>query len=172
MSFAINAAPYDSGISFKSKNKNKPMKDLQKLVKEKSQKVENNVKPIMEEEDEQLENFEPMKHPEIMNETNRGLQSENQDISDFSSNPYLISEEVMKNINKNDNVRNDIVRKREYKINENNLDKKLSYLIELMEKQNKQNVEYLTEEIVLYGFFGIFVIYVIDSFTKVGKYVR
>ena len=42
----------------------------------------------------------------------------------------------------------------------------------MMETQKNDNVQYLTEEIILYGFFGVFIIYVIDSFTRVGKYVR
>jgi len=41
-----------------------------------------------------------------------------------------------------------------------------------MEKKKEQNTQYITEEIVLYAFFGVFMIYVVDSFTKVGKYVR
>ncbi len=49
---------------------------------------------------------------------------------------------------------------------------KLNYLIKLMEKDKEQNTQYIAEEIMLYSFLGIFVIYVVDSFTRVGKYVR
>ena len=52
------------------------------------------------------------------------------------------------------------------------MERKLNYLIKLMEKKKSQNTQYITEEIVLYAFFGVFMIYVVDSFTKVGKYVR
>jgi hypothetical protein len=28
------------------------------------------------------------------------------------------------------------------------------------------------EEVVLYSFLGIFIIYIVDSFTRIGKYTR
>lgn len=49
---------------------------------------------------------------------------------------------------------------------------KLNRLIGLLEDQNKRSTEYITEEIVLYLFLGVFIIYTIDSFTRVGKYTR
>jgi hypothetical protein len=52
------------------------------------------------------------------------------------------------------------------------LEKKLNYLIHMMEDQKDEKVEGITEEIVLYCFLGVFIIFVLDSFAKVGKYVR
>ena len=52
------------------------------------------------------------------------------------------------------------------------LDKKLNYLIELIEQQKGEKTDYVTEEILLYGLVGVFVIYVIDSFVTIGKYKR
>jgi hypothetical protein len=58
--------------------------------------------------------------------------------------------------------------------NDNNqlLIEKLNYMINLLEEQQDQKTGSATEEVVLYSFLGIFIIFVIDSFTKVGKYVR
>jgi len=49
---------------------------------------------------------------------------------------------------------------------------KLNYMINLLEEQQDQKNGSVTEEVVLYSFLGVFIIFVVDSFTKVGKYVR
>jgi len=49
---------------------------------------------------------------------------------------------------------------------------KLNYVIHLLEEQQDQKTDTVTEEVVLYSFLGIFVIFVVDSFAKVGKYTR
>ena len=49
---------------------------------------------------------------------------------------------------------------------------KLNYMINLLEEQQDQKIGNITEEVVLYSFLGIFIIFIVDSFTKVGKYVR
>jgi len=49
---------------------------------------------------------------------------------------------------------------------------KLNYLIHLLEEQQDQKTGSAIEDVILYSFMGIFVIFVIDSFVKVGKYVR
>ena len=49
---------------------------------------------------------------------------------------------------------------------------KLNYMIHLLEEQNDEKTANVTEELILYMFLGIFIIFVIDSFAKVGKYVR
>ena len=50
--------------------------------------------------------------------------------------------------------------------------KKINYMINLLEEQQDERTHNVTEEVVLYSFLGIFIIFVVDSFTKVGKYVR
>lgn len=49
---------------------------------------------------------------------------------------------------------------------------KLNYMINLLEEQQDQKTESVTEEVVLYSFLGVFIIFIVDSFTKVGKYTR
>ena len=49
---------------------------------------------------------------------------------------------------------------------------KINYLIHLLEEQQAEKTNYVTEEFLLYGFLGIFMIFVVDSFSKAGKYVR
>ena len=52
----------------------------------------------------------------------------------------------------------------------NNLMKKLNYMIHLLEEQQDEKTENVTEELVLYLFLGVFVIFVCDSFARAGKY--
>lgn len=50
--------------------------------------------------------------------------------------------------------------------------KKLNYMIHLLEEQRNENTKHITEDLILYSFLGIFMIFVLDSFARVGKYVR
>ena len=49
---------------------------------------------------------------------------------------------------------------------------KLNYMINLLEDQQDERTNNVTEEVVLYSFLGIFIIFVVDSFARVGKYTR
>lgn len=49
---------------------------------------------------------------------------------------------------------------------------KLNYMINLLEEQQDVKTNNVTEEVVLYSFLGIFIIFVVDSFARAGKYVR
>jgi hypothetical protein len=50
--------------------------------------------------------------------------------------------------------------------------KKINYMINLLEEHQDERTGNVTEEVVLYSFLGIFIIFVVDSFARVGKYVR
>ena len=56
--------------------------------------------------------------------------------------------------------------------NNSEITEKLNYLIHLIEEQQDEKVGHVTEELILYSFLGVFVIYIVDSFARVGKYVR
>jgi hypothetical protein len=49
---------------------------------------------------------------------------------------------------------------------------KINYMIHLMEEQQNEKTANITEEFILYTFLGIFVIFIVDSFARSGKYVR
>ena len=85
------------------------------------------------------------------NLTNSGLNNNNDHI------PYY------KNYNKN-----------VYQNGSNNDDllSKLNYIIHLLEEQQNERTNYITEELILYTFLGIFIIFIIDSFARASKYVR
>jgi hypothetical protein len=49
---------------------------------------------------------------------------------------------------------------------------KINYMIHLLENQENEKTSNVTEEFILYTFLGVFMIYVVDSFSRAGKYVR
>lgn len=49
---------------------------------------------------------------------------------------------------------------------------KLNYMIHLLEEQQDERTNNVTEEVILYCFLGIFIIFIVDSFARVGKYTR
>ena len=49
---------------------------------------------------------------------------------------------------------------------------KINYMIYLLEQQKPQKSKHTTEEFVLYSFFGVFMIYIVDSFARSGRYIR
>jgi hypothetical protein len=55
---------------------------------------------------------------------------------------------------------------------ETQLMEKINYMIHLLEGQQHEKTENITEEFLLYTFLGVFVIFVVDSFARAGKYTR
>jgi hypothetical protein len=49
---------------------------------------------------------------------------------------------------------------------------KLDRIISLLEDQHDEKTGHVTEELVLYCFLGVFIIFIVDSFARAGKYVR
>jgi hypothetical protein len=56
--------------------------------------------------------------------------------------------------------------------NKDILFEKLNYVIQMLEENKDQKTHNVTEELVLYMFLGVFVIFVVDSFARSGKYTR
>ena len=59
-----------------------------------------------------------------------------------------------------------------YKPQDTVLLEKLNYMIYLLEEQRDEKTGQVTEELILYVFLGVFVLFVLDSFFKTGKYSR
>lgn len=49
---------------------------------------------------------------------------------------------------------------------------KLNYVISLLEDQHDEKTNNVTEEVILYSFLGIFMIFIADTFVLAGKYTR
>ena len=57
-------------------------------------------------------------------------------------------------------------------MNKNQVLEKLNYLIHLLEEQKDEKTGHVMEEVILYSFLGVFIIFIVDSFARVGKYTR
>jgi hypothetical protein len=55
---------------------------------------------------------------------------------------------------------------------QDSLSEKLDYMITLLEEKRDEKTESVAEEVILYMFLGVFVIFVLDTFVKTGKYHR
>jgi len=81
-------------------------------------------------------------------------------MSTFSPNQQTQNRSYYNNHATNDNTSQDV------------LMQKINYMINLLEEQQDEKTNNVTEEVILYSFLGIFIIFIVDSFAKVGKYVR
>jgi hypothetical protein len=49
---------------------------------------------------------------------------------------------------------------------------KINYMIHLLENQENEKTDNITEEFILYTFLGVFIIFVLDSCSRTAKYTR
>jgi hypothetical protein len=56
--------------------------------------------------------------------------------------------------------------------NKDQLLEKLNYMIHLLEEQQDMKTQSVTEELILYSFLGVFIIFIVDGFARSGKYTR
>jgi len=56
--------------------------------------------------------------------------------------------------------------------NKDQLLEKLNYMIHLLEEQQDEKTGHVVEELILYSFLGVFLIFIVDSFARAGKYTR
>jgi len=87
------------------------------------------------------------------------------DIDNYERNNYQLNDDY----NKQQKSLNELTIKHE------KLDgtlEKLNHIIHLLEKQQDEKTETVMEELILYLFLGFFIIYIIDSFFRAGKYSR
>ncbi len=170
MSLALNAAPFVREEAI-TENKNKKLNSTENIKRRLRNKTDKKtVSFVLDENDENdndLVDFVPAN--EKPNNTS-DLVSEISERSNTDSFAYenigffsdtFNKSKVIENMNENSNSSNS-----------NSLEEKVNYLIELLEKQNEKKTDYVTEEIVLYLFLGIFIIYTVDSFTRINKYTR
>ncbi|NBR15376.1 MAG: hypothetical protein EBU01_12500 [Crocinitomicaceae bacterium] len=79
--------------------------------------------------------------------------------------PILLQQSQKENVeNRLDNISQD---------SKNNVIDKLDYIIHLLEENANEKTDYVMEEFCLYSFLGVFMIFVVDSFSKSNRrYVR
>ena len=60
----------------------------------------------------------------------------------------------------------------QYKPSKDNLLQKVNHILQILEEQKEIKTNQKNEEIVLYCFLGLFILYILDSFVNLGKYSR
>ena len=77
-----------------------------------------------------------------------------------NSTQYMVNNNLSSSYGNNNNISN------------SELKQKLDNILYLLEEQKSEQTKLVNEELILYLFLGVFVIFVLDSFVKVGKYTR
>jgi hypothetical protein len=120
------------------------------------------------------------KTPQPNNDENLNL-----DLNNYNTNygngmtPEEYYKKVMETSNQSPNLYN-FTNKPYYNLGESSITnssqdvllKKINYMIHLLEENHDEKTNNVTEEVILYSFLGVFIIFIVDSFAKVGKYVR
>ena len=201
MSLATYASPYNNDNNYisnekKPKNRSKTIKRREPLTNRinSNPKIEAMMKTIHNidnadnyDDDDNLENFNPLDPPELSSystpqqqqqqqqqqeqQEQQQQQSSSEDIQEqFTQLPGEYAKQYYQqyvpyvNQMSNDNSPNGAPK--------DELLMKLNYIIHMLEEQQNESTNHVTEEIILYSFLGVFIIFVVDSFARVGKYVR
>ena len=121
--------------------------------------------------------------PQPTNEENNNLDLNNYSNYGDKKTVEEYYKKMLPGYNPNNNSTNNPINKQYYNMNYNNntnttlpsqdvLLQKINYMITLLEDQQDEKTNNVTEEKILYMFLGVFIIFIVDSFAKVGKYVR
>jgi hypothetical protein len=57
-------------------------------------------------------------------------------------------------------------------LEDSRLMEKINYMIHLLEEQQHERTSNVIEEVILYSFLGVFIIFICDAFARTGKYHR
>jgi hypothetical protein len=194
LSSSLNRTIKNRNNSENNDNKNRERnRRIQKLLNDNN--INNN---LMNNESDDLEDFSPPSHPAI--QESKKIVKENFTFDNIQSDLLRNSEREQPSQNKQQND-NPINKENFQELPANNLQqyyekynaylnsqnnynnqsmtvsneellKKIDNILFLLEEQRETRTNYVTEELILYVFLGIFLIYLVDSFVKVGKYIR
>lgn len=146
----------------------------------------NNITAVDDTSENKMGDFKPLSHPSI--NVKKDLESPNPGSRpnfEYKANDYVSS--IYSNYNKTyesspdkpyfTNIPQNIGMNIHSNIGTNNsfndkMMEKLNYMIHLLEETKKEKTANITEEFILYTFLGVFVIFVIDSFSRSRRYTR
>lgn len=184
-SLAFNAAAFDandnensSAYPIDNKRNNKTIKRTLNVPN----KIENMKKQLvlqsMDSDDSGLADFNPPDKP-YSSGVERTKERENDEPVDVEpqESAYMINKGVSSNLD-NANYKQQYVENIPYygrqqeSDNKGSFVNKLDYMIHLLEEQREIKTGSATEEVILYSFLGVFIIFVLDSFARAGKYTR
>lgn len=176
-----NLAFYASPVDFQKNDKlNNKIEELKKnkisanLLKKLSssnestiQNIHNNINNFKEESENDLADFYNKEmNVSLEKKISETQHKQNMNSDNLQNKSYLISNNLDMNKINTDNMSNTSYHSNKEIMN------KLNYIINMFEKQREIKTNQKNEEVVMYCFLGIFVIYVLDSFVYIGKYSR
>jgi|TARA_B110000967_G_scaffold130206_1_gene133055 hypothetical protein len=159
MAFSFNAALINDELNVNKEHSKINKESLNKLLtstpslsKEKPSSIDvaNIHANLKEDNEEELNNFyeKETKPPVIHTEPNEDLKGSNHFM--------LLGDQRME----------------QYKSPKDNLLQKVNHILQILEEQKEIKTNQKNEEIVLYCFLGLFILYLLDSFVNLGKYSR
>ena len=99
--------------------------------------------------------------------------NEQQQNNIITSNPYSSYRDVYSgDIGYTNTTNPNINRKENITPPNEKLMEKINRMLHILEEQQYEPTKHITEEFILYTFLGVFVIYIVDSFSRAGKYIR
>lgn len=173
----INNDEVKSYDNNKNKKRNRTYKNKPKVDKQKIETFLNSIENNDDDNDESLANFEPygFNPPELPKITKQPNDTKDNNIVNNIVPNY--DEKINNNLSQS---YNDFI---PYYTQANNnanvhgskdiLMKKLNYMIHLLEEDKDEKTNNVAEELILYAFLGVFIIFIVDSFSKASnKYTR
>lgn len=111
-------------------------------------------------------------HNQIAISTNEGFENTLNESTQNYGNPYVPQVEFLPRHQQE--FQNNQQHQQEFQ-NQNQeplIMKKLNHIIRMLEEEKDDKLESTTEDVLMFSLFGIFTIFIVDSFVRVGKYVR
>lgn len=165
------------------KKKSSKSKTLKRNSKTDVQKMMNEIHNT-EDSSNNMANFNPPPKPKSAGMERKGPESESESEADIDQDTVLDQDTALDG----DNFKNiSSVQAEDYYranapyytqmsqapiSNKDELMKKMEKILYLLEEQRDEKTGHVTEELILYSFLGVFIIFVVDSFARAGKYVR
>ena len=183
MSFAFSASPYNEeeieqfSSTIINDKRNKKIKNNSTLKKPiTSPKVKemlntiNNDSYKIDDEGDNLVQFSPPVYPQSATQNKKQVSEDTSLLGSTGSGDAPVGTEGF------DNLPNTYVpyynQMSQGNGNKDQLLEKLNYMIHLIEEQKDEKTGHIMEELILYSFLGVFMIFIVDSFARAGKYVR
>jgi len=164
---AISAAPFDENYTKSADNGNQRRNRNRTLRRN---QPSNRIQNIMDkldpvDQEESMGDFNPPEFPVSIGANKR---AENDTISKLDD--YEVTSKTFDALPKE--PESIIPLPAPYITGDRSISNKLDKMLYLLEEQREFRTQSLTEDIILYSFLGIFVIFFVDSFTKIEKYNR
>lgn len=176
----------DANENYEKESTIESMEDLQKRSEDNSNHVKKLIDQLAQDnEGEGLADYEPIDKPHItINRSEKYIEDpadlmpkhpDRQQNADFSYNDNHLGNLATYNDSYSNNVpyyaKMGIGNKGDSQ-SQSKLLEKINYMIHLLEMQQNEKTDNVTEEFILYTFLGVFIIFIVDKFSRNGKYTR